>query len=236
MSEFILIVLAFVSAVLSAIIGAGGGILLLSLLPGFIPTAAIIPVHGMVQLASNASRVAFDLKQVEWRILLQYFLGAALGAAVGSRFILKFPLDYLPVLLGCFILLMAWMPDYKVRFHLPGDLFSLGAFQSFVALFVGSPGALSLSVLYRKGLSRDQVVVTNSIMMLTLHLLKVLTFGLLGFVFQPYWTIIAGMTVGVTLGSYVGTRLRSKVSEKRFRNILRIVLTLLALRMIVRAF
>jgi len=236
MNEFMLIVLAFVSAVLSASIGAGGGILLLSLLPGFIPTAAIVPVHGMVQLASNASRVAFDLKQVEWRILTQYCLGAALGAAVGSRFVVKFPTDYLPVLLGCFILLMAWMPDFKVRFRLPGDLFSLGAFQSFIALFVGSPGPLSLSVLFRKGLSRDQMVVTNSMLMISLHLLKVLTFGLLGFVFRPYWVLIAGMSVGVTLGSYVGTRLRSKVPEKLFRKLLGIVLTLLAVRMIIRAF
>ena len=76
----------------------------------------------------------------------------------------------------------------------------------------------------------------GSMLMVSLHLLKVLTFGLLGFVFRPHWVLIAGMSVSVTIGSYAGTRVRSKVPEQLFRKLLRIVLTLLALRMIVRVF
>jgi len=234
MNDLVLIIISFFSSMLSASIGAGGGLLLLSILPGFLPVGAIIPVHGMVQLASNISRFLFALKQVDRRVLLPYVLGAGLGAAIGSRFVVVFPTDYLPVVLGGFILLMAWLPNYQLKFRMPGNLFFLGSFQSFIALFIGSPGPLSLSVLFRKGLSRDQMVATNSALMTTLHLLKILTFGLLGFVFQPYLLLIAGMVLSVTLGSFAGTQLRSKVSENKFKNILKIILTLLAFRMIIR--
>ena len=56
----------------------------------------------------------------------------------------------------------------------------------------------------------------------------------LGFAVGPYLRLILGMMLSVTLGSYVGTRLRHRVPEQLFRRILRIVLTLLALRMILR--
>ncbi len=32
----------------------GGGILLISLMPGLLPVAAVVPVHGVVQLASKS--------------------------------------------------------------------------------------------------------------------------------------------------------------------------------------
>lgn len=219
---------------LTAMTGVGGGLLLLSAMPGFVPAAAIVPVHGIVQLASNVSRALFSLKQIDWGIFIQFFFGAALGATVGSNFVLSFPTDYIPVLLGCIILLMTWLPVSKIGFQFPGNFFSVGAFQSFIALFIGSPGPLTVSILFRKGLSRDRIVTTNAALMTGLHFIKVLTFGLLGFVFGPYLLLIAGMMVCVTLGSFIGTRLRGKVSETFFRKALRILLTLLALRMIIR--
>ena len=131
---------------------------------------------------------------------------------------------------------MAWMPDLKTRYRFPANFFAVGAFQTFISLFIGSPGPFSLAVLFRKGLARDQLVATNAGLMTILHLLKVLTFGLLGFVFQPYLYLIAGMVVCATLGSYAGTRLRLIISETLFTKILRVILTLLALRMFYRTF
>ena len=81
--------------------------------------------------------------------MLQYLLGASAGAAVGSRFVIIFPTDYLPLLLGIAILLMAWMPDLNTRYRFPANFFAVGAFQTFISLFIGSPGPFSLAVLFR---------------------------------------------------------------------------------------
>ena len=236
MNELILIVVSFFSSMLTAMAGVGGGLLLLSVMPGLLPAAAIIPVHGIAQVASNVSRVAFAPKQIDWRIFIPFVFGAAFGAATGSHFVVRFPTDYIPILLGCIILLMAWLPNSKIGFRFPGNFFTLGAVQSFVALFIGAPGPLALSVLFRKGLSRDRIVITHAALMAGLHFVKVSTFGFLGFLFRPYLVLIAGMIVSVSLGSFAGTQLRAKVPEKLFRKALRILLTVLALRMIIWAF
>lgn len=52
------------------------------------------------------------------------------------------------------------------------------------------------------------------------------------FAFSEHMHLMAGMVVSVTAGSYVGTRLRTRVFEVFFRKLFKIVVTLLALRMI----
>tara|TARA_Y100000588_G_scaffold219946_1_gene233836 strand:- start:36 stop:761 length:726 start_codon:yes stop_codon:yes gene_type:complete len=232
MSEIYLIVLSFVTSAFTAVIGMGGGIMLISLMPGLLPVPAVVPVHGVVQLASNASRVALGLRHVEWRIFWPFVGGAVLGAGLGSRFVLALPTDYFPVLLGSFILLVVWMPKVEVNWRLPGKFIALGAVQTFLSLFIGVGGPLTSSFLWREGLGRERIVLTHAAAMSGLHCFKVLAFGLLGFVFQPYLTLIVAMIVSVSLGSFVGTRLRRRVPETAFRAIYRTVVTVLALRLI----
>ena len=111
----------------------------------------------------------------------------------------------------------------------------LGAAQTALSLFVGVTGPLTNAFLSRQNLSRDRLIITASLLMTVTHLLKIVVFGMIGFVFTPYLPLIAGMIVAATLGSYVGTRLRGRLSESLFRKIFKGVVTILALRMIVNA-
>lgn len=69
--------------------------------------------------------------------------------------------------------------------------------------------------------------------MTAMHFFKVILFGLLGFAFGPYLLLIVGMIVAATLGSFVGTKVRGHVPEEIFKKGLKILITLLSIRMIV---
>ena len=236
MTTLLLIIAAFLSSLLSAVLGVGGGMLLISIMAVALPPAAIVPVHGVAQLASNVSRSLFALPDIDWRIVRPFLAGCLLGALCGSRLLIRFPVDFLPVPLALFILIMTWMPQLRQNFRLPGRFFSLGLVQAVLTLFVGATGPLNMPLLLREGLSRDQIVVTGSFLMTIVHLVKILTFGLLGFAFGPYLLLMAGMIAAVTAGSYVGTILRSRLSEPLFRHIFKLLITVLAVRMLIRAF
>ena len=233
MDSYFLIPVAFFSSMLTAVLGIGGGVLLISLMPGLLPAAAVVPVHGVVQLASNVSRALFALEHVEWRLFGAYVAGAAAGAAVGARFVVALPEGVLPLLLGAFILFVTWTPGLKTV-RVPGRFFTTGAIQTFVSLFVGAAGPLVSPMLLREGLTRDRIVATHAVMMSALHALKLAAFAALGFAFGPYLPLLAGMVVSATLGSWAGTRLRAHVPEERFRFLFKGLLTLLALRLILR--
>jgi len=235
MDSFFLVVAAFLSSSLTAVLGLGGGMLLISIMSVFLPPAAIVPVHGVVQFASNASRGAFSPKDIRRDILWPFLAGCLIGALAGSRLLLKMPTELLPLPLGVFILVMTWMPQIKRKLWFPGRFLSLGFVQAFLTLFVGATGPLNMPFLLRSGLNRDQIVVTGAAFMTIVHLVKIITFGLLGFAFGPYLLLMLLMVLAVISGSYAGTRLRHKVPEQLFLLAFKLLITLLAVRMIIRA-
>jgi len=234
MDSALLITAAFLSSSLTAVLGLGGGMLLISIMSVFLPPAAVVPVHGVVQFASNASRGAFSPKEIRREILWPFLVGCIIGAMVGSQVVPKVPTEFLPIPLGVFILLMTWLPQVKKQLWFPGKFLSLGFVQAFLTLFVGATGPLNLPFLMRAGLTRDQLVVTGAAFMTIVHLVKIITFGLLGFAFGPHLMLMMLMVVAVISGSYTGTKLRHRVPEELFRKAFKMLITLLAIRMIVK--
>ena len=228
----ILVVASFVSSAWTAVIGMGGGIFLISIMPGLLPAEAIIPIHGIIQFTSNITRAAFGLRDVVWKLIWPFAAGALLGALIGYPVLGQFPTEILPLLLGIFIIFLVWAPWVLKNLKLPGGFFTLGTIETFMTLFVGVAGPLTGPFLIKEKLAKDQIVVTSAVISLIAHGLKIVTFGILGFVFAPYLLLILGMIVSVTLGSWVGTRIRHYVSEEFFLKLFKIVVTLLAGRMI----
>lgn len=73
--SFFLIVLAGFTSFLTAAMGAGGGLLLLVVMASFLPMAIVIPVHGLVQLGSNANRMLLTYRHVDSSMLLFFVAG-----------------------------------------------------------------------------------------------------------------------------------------------------------------
>ncbi len=235
METLYLIFISFLTSTFTGVIGMGGGIMLISIMPGLVAPAAIIPVHGAVQLASNCSRVALGLRHMQWTILWPFLGGSVVGALLGSRIVVHLEPDTMTLILGVFILLAVWVPVPERNFRFPGHFAVLGALQTGLSLFVGATGPLTNAFLLRQGLSKDRLVITSGLLMAITHLFKILVFGLIGFAFAPYLPLIAGMIVAVTVGSYAGTRLRRRLSEALFRKIFKVLVTVLALRLIANA-
>lgn len=234
MQSFLLIVLAFLTSAFNAVVGIGGGILLIAVLTTLLPASAIVPIHGVVQLASNASRNLFSIRHTDWSIMPAFLAGAAVGLMVGARAVLYFPVQYLPLILGLFILLVTWMPDFLMRRLLRGNFLVLGFLQGSLTLLVGATGPLNIPFLLRKKLDRNSVIATHGFLMTLIHLAKIVTYGLLGFSFTRYIPLIGGMVVAVIAGSYFGTKYRSRVPERSAHLLLKVLVTALSFGMIAK--
>ena len=85
MIEYWLVPIVFATSCMTAVIGMGGGVLLITLMPGLVPAGAIIPIHAFTQLGSNLSRAAFGWRHIDKAILPAFVVGAGLGAWLGSE-------------------------------------------------------------------------------------------------------------------------------------------------------
>ncbi|MEO1142759.1 MAG: sulfite exporter TauE/SafE family protein, partial [Pseudomonadota bacterium] len=75
-SVIFLIVASFFTSALTAAAGIGGGLLMLAIMTYIIPTSAIIAVHGVVQLGSNASRSWVQRAHINWNVTQIFLIGS----------------------------------------------------------------------------------------------------------------------------------------------------------------
>lgn len=230
-----LIVASCFTSMLTASLGIGGGTIMLAAMAQLIPVNAIIPIHGVVQLGSNTGRALVMFRDINWRILLWFTVGCVLGALLGGQLFVRLPIDSLRVVLGVFILFSVWGPTLSTNLAHNKSLFVGGAISTFLTMFVGATGPFVLAMIRAFKLNRLNLVATSAICLVLQHLLKVATFGILGFAFAPYLSLIILMVVSGLIGTLIGKKLLIKINEKRFQYWLNIILSLLALRLLLVA-
>jgi hypothetical protein len=83
-SWFFLIVSAFVASLAAAIVGTGGGVLLLPVLALVFGVRDAVPIYAFAQLIGNCSRVIFNWSHIQWRVVFWFCLGALPAAGLGA--------------------------------------------------------------------------------------------------------------------------------------------------------
>ena len=234
MNDLLLMLFAFLTSLLTAVVGLGGGLILIALMPGLLPPLAVIPLHATTQLVSNAWRAVLTWRDIHWEFVLAFVIGSLIGGLLASKMAGWIPLDYLPLFIAGFILFNVWGGGIQFRASPKGEFFTIGFVQTGMGMLSGATGPLAQSTLVRKGLTKDAIVATSSVFMAVTHIIKVLLFGVLGFQFADYWLTTVLMMFGVLVGTWVGTRLRHRVPDQRFKTIIQWLLTVLAIRIIVQ--
>lgn len=233
MLELGLGVITFLTSVIAAVVGIGGGMMLIAILPSFLPVNALIPVHGLTQVSSNLSRAIFGYKDVQYEVVPKFLIGSILGIAFFVGILNFISLEYVPLFIGVYILLSLWSQKFNEKIKRYENYYLAGFFQTGLSMVVGATGPLTMTLLFKDYNDKDKVVTTGAALMSITHFLKVVVFIYFGFVFFDYIWIIISMIIGAVVGSFVGTKLRNIIDGKKFTIILKVLLTILALNLII---
>jgi uncharacterized membrane protein YfcA len=231
-TELALVPIVFLTSCLTAVIGMGGGVLLLTLMPGLVPPVAILPLHAVTQLASNVSRAGFGWRSIDPAIIPAFTIGALAGGWLGAEIYQVLEMRWLPVFIGVFILVFTWLPLPLVRGGGQLALAVLGFFQTGLGMLAGATGPLGAAVLLKRNTERDWLVVNTAVYMTLNHGLRVFAYFAIGFSYAPWWPLLTAMVVAGIVGSWAGTRLRVWVPQRDFHKWFRVLVSLLAVRMI----
>ena len=225
----LLVTASLVTSFISAAFGIGGGFTLIALLALLLPPAALIPIHGIVQLGSNAGRVGIMLKEVVWRPVMPFVIGTVTGAGLGAMVVVQLPPWAVQLALGVFIIwaVFAKLPPIQQRYILLG-----GVVSSFLTMFFGATGNFIAAMVKSMNLDPVPHVATHSLMMTFQHFVKVLIFGLIGFQFGPYMFLIIGMLISGFIGTVIGSQFLTKAGGHYFKPVLNTILFLAAARLI----
>jgi uncharacterized protein len=229
---FGLTVASLVASFVGVFTGAAGGIVLLGLMAMAMPPLALIPVHTVVMLGSGITRTMIMWRNVMRPTILPFVIGSLIGAALGARVFVALTTFWLELILGLFILLVTWMPKMGRAGGVPGRFAVLGFMTTFVGVFVSATGTLLAPFVAASTPDRRIHVATMGALMMIAHIAKIAAFGFIGFAIGSYVPLMAAMIVAGAVGNWVGEVALEKTSERSFRLVLQIVLTLLGLRLL----
>lgn len=238
MELLVIAIAALVTAVLSAVAGLGGGIVLLAVIAQFHAPVVAIPIHGGIQLASNASRATILRSHINWgavaRSSILLFPAALLGVAVAT----SVPADATRIVLGGFVLVVTWRPAllrWRSEQRPPDNvLIGVGAVSGFLSATVGASGPFTSPFFRLVTATHTAFVATAAASQVIAHASKLGAFAGDGFAVSDHLgTITLGMAA-VSLGSVIGTRLLGRLDQSRLATILNVVLTTLAARLILQ--
>ena len=227
-AALVIVGVSFLGSAITAAFSIGGGLLLIAVMTTLMPVGAVVPVHGVVMVGSNAGRSAILRRRIDWTTVGWFSIGAVVGGLVGSQVVFGLPATALRLLIAGFILFTQWGP--KVSLPLGRKSFVAAGFLSTVlTLFVGASGPF-LSALLAKVSRYDRValIATGGACMTLQHGLKVTVFALAGFAYADWLAFIAACLAAGFAGTVLGTRLLRRLDERRFRVWLRWLLTALA--------
>jgi uncharacterized protein len=225
---------SFFTSALTAAFGVGGGVALLVIMGYVLPVAALVPVHGVVQWGSNAGRAAVQRHFVQWRAVLPFVAGSAIGALAGMPFVVRLDDPLLKLGLGLFIIAVTWVRLPALANGGPAVMAAGGAGTSFASMFFGATGPLTAAFFAKSFDDRRAYIASHAAAMTCQHALKVAAFALAGFAFFQWLPLMAAMIGTGYLGTLAGTQILHSMPEKRFRLVFSIVMTVLALDLVRR--
>lgn len=133
-------------------------------------------------------------------------------------------------------MLSLWSQKFNDKIKKFESYYLIGFIQSGFSIVVGATGPLATTLLVKDFNDKDTVVATAAALMSITHLLKVFAFMIFGFVFFDYIGILVAMIIGAIAGSYAGTKLRDKIDGKKFMLALKVILSLMAIKLVIFVF
>ena len=230
----LLVIASFFTSALTGTAGVGGGLTLLALMTYIVPIPALIPVHGAVQLGSNAGRAYLMRSHVAWMLLAAFIAGAVPGAFFGRAIIGLLPDSGIKVLLGLFVLALTWVRLPMLEGIGRRGFVVTGLVTTLMTMIFGATGPFIAVVLSKTFVDRLRLVGTMAAFMTAQHLVKIVVFALAGFAFSSWLPLMAAMIVTGFAGTWSGKHVLLKLPEARFRLIFNIGLSLLAVDLIRR--
>ena len=223
----------FVAALVNAAVATGGVYIMLAASSAVLPLVAAIPMQAALAAPSLLARIVTFWPHIHWRIFAMFAPAAAVGVLIGAQVFVALDEGVISVALGGLLLLLVWGVPKGVSLTLPHPFIYVGGLHGFFGTLFGV-GLFLQPAMLRTQLNRLQITGTLAICLLVLEGMKATSYVGVGFDYSAYWPhILAGAVAGI-IGNIAGHRLSGGITERHFRIIFKLVVTLAGLRLLAK--
>ena len=228
-SAFILVV-AFVTSLISGVFGMAGGLVLMGGLALVLPVSAALVTHGLIQIVANLWRASLHRRHVQWLIVGLYAAGAVVAGLVVAAIAYAPSKPVLYLLLGL-VPGLVWLPKRVLALDAakPAQALLCGLSVTGLNLTAGVAGPLLDIFFIRTEMTRHRIVATKAATQVFSHLAKVLVYGapllkLGGRGMPPMWVFATCVPLAMA-GTVAGGRVLERLTDHHFIKWTRIIVT-----------
>jgi len=209
---------AYLLALLSAVAGFGGGVLLLPVFTALFGLRVAVPMLTLTQLSSNGARVWLNRRDLHWPLIGWFALGAVPFAVAGGILLAHAPLSPLKRVLGGFLIGVVVWRRVRPDPGRPKDpvFAAVGAASGFGSALLGSVGPLTAPFFLAYGLTRAAYIGTEAASALTMHLAKLTAYGTADLLTRTVLLYGLALTPAVLAGAWTGKKILTRVSDRLF--------------------
>ncbi len=229
------------AAVAGAFVGAvtGGGVtaFLLPVLVLYTNIQDAVPIVTLSLVTASVSRVWFYRKQLVLPVVAWMSLGSLPATLLGAWLFTRAPAGPLTRLLGAMLLAaVVWRwarPQPPGRFGAPWFL-PVGAAFGFLNGISAAVGSMLAPFFLAYGLRKGHYVGTLGLCVFLIQVAKLAVFGSMSFLRTPQIVTGLALVPCMVLGTWLGERLVTRMSERAFERIMEAVMVLAGLWFLVR--
>ncbi|MDJ0552954.1 MAG: sulfite exporter TauE/SafE family protein [Microcoleaceae cyanobacterium MO_207.B10] len=207
----------------STLAGGGSSFLLMPIVGLFLGTIAIAPVITTGAIIGNAERAVAYRQKINWTVIAWELPGAIVGGCLGAFMLTQIPVRWLSFFVGLFLFLSGinliiknQEKSFTVRawYFLPA-----GFIYSFLSGIIGSMGPLLAPFYLNFGLEKEELLGTQAVNRIVVHIVKAITYTIFGNLTLPY--LGYGILIGIAAfpGNWLGHLVLEKISPQLFRQL-----------------
>ena len=245
MELIILIFSAFITSSISAVLGMGGGIILLGIMAIIIPNGyMVIALHGIIQLISNSTRTFVFRKYLKKKLIKEFLIGAIIGAGLSAIIIFllirffevssasEIKVDFLKPLIGIFIIWYLFLKGPKKEKE-SKSFIKVGSISGLASIFVGATGPLIAPFFLNSNLTKENIIANKAACQMITHLTKIPLFIFFFNVsYIQEYKLLLPLIIAVFIGTNFGKKILDMIPEKLFIKLFKTALFIIAIKLI----
>ena len=246
MELIVLILSAFITSSISAVIGMGGGIILLGIMAIIIPEGyMVIALHGIIQLVSNTTRTYVFRQDLNKKIVKQFSFGALIGVLLSVIIIIflvkyfnvesadKIKVEMLKPIIGIFIIWYLFFKKSMKKIR-SSSFIPVGGISGLCSIFVGATGPLIAPFFLDHGLTKKEIIANKAACQMITHITKIPLFIFFFKVsYVNEYDVLLPLIAAVFLGTNLGKKILGYIPEKLFMKLFKTALFIIALKLII---
>jgi len=229
----LLLVISWIGSTISGVAGFGGSLLVLPIFSIVIGAKKAIPILTIAWMMGNLSRAALGYREIKWRPVIYFCLGALPAAVIGSRVFVELPAVLIMKAIALFLFAIVVLRHANVKWHLPEKWFiPWGGVVGFLSAILGSAGPVGAVAFLGLNLVPTAYVASEAVTAVVMHLTKTIVYG--RYTLLTTQDMLVGVMFGMAMvaGSWTARRFIKRMSGKVFGSFVDVLLVLAGISLI----